>query len=43
MAAYMEDEQEYPLNKISFGLKTSTKERQLANREDAITQTLDKM
>lgn len=43
MAAYMEDEQEYPLNKVSFVLKTSTKEEQLVNRGDAITQTLNKL
>jgi len=32
----MAAEQEYPLNKVSFVLETSTKEKQLVNREDAI-------
>lgn len=43
MAAYMEDEQEYPLNKVIFVLKTSAKEKQVVNREDAVTQTLNKL
>lgn len=43
MAACMKDEQEHPLNKVSFVLKTSTTEKQLVNRGDAITQALNKL